>query len=305
MIRPINEVIEKFVENLETARASISSSPSTRFSIPTGLPSLDEEIGGVKSGCITLIAADKLQGKTALALGIALNAALNEKHRTVIVGTQRNSAQIVLRLISQLSEIPIRAFKTGHFEEGDLSKLTPSLELLHDAQIFIKEAPVSIDTLIDDLVTMHNESPLGLVVIDVLNFEETQQSDVDARRERYQCLTKMKSFAIDHNLPVVVTTDLDMSLWGVDRQTRLPQWIDIPFELADMSEVVIIPFQPELYDIGKPLGRTSIAVLQHGADHPLITSAGYRPEIGKFYPRVIHHEYESKDLERGQIIYIE
>lgn len=269
--------ITAFVEQVEDMYA-IARNPS-HISIQTGFPELDKELKGIQSGSITLISSERLHGKTSLALSIALHAALQQNIPTIIIDSQRKVAGITMRLISQLSEISIQALKSGRLVDDDWGKLTHAIGLLNDAPIFIKDdGPGFLENLVPRLLNEH-PAAFGLVVIDGLDFEEPSQAE--AQRKLTTCMMELCKLVGLHNIHVIATTQLNHALHH--NENRIPSLRDIPFDIADMADVVLIPYCPDRSSFEESKTVVSgVAVHKHGAENPVFVPLVFMADIGRF-----------------------
>lgn len=273
----ISSKITVFVEQVENMYAN-TRNPSP-ISIQTGFPELDKELNGIQSGSITLISSERLHGKTSLALSIALHAALEQKIPTVIIDSQRKVAGITMRLISQLSEISIQALRSGRLVDDDWGKLTHAIGLLNDAPIFIQDdGPDFLENLIPRLLNEH-PTTFGLVVIDGLDFEEPSQAV--AQRKLTTCMMELCELAGLYNIHVIATTQLNHALRH--NKNRIPSLRDIPFDIADMADVVLIPYCPDRssFEESKTV-ESGVAVHKHGAENPVFVPLVFMADIGRF-----------------------
>lgn len=89
----------------------IAAGPQTSRVISTGLTDLDRMLGGLEYGHQYLIAGRTSMGKSALALGIGLNAAIKQGKSVAIFSLEMTHEQIVNRFIAMLTRIPVARLK--------------------------------------------------------------------------------------------------------------------------------------------------------------------------------------------------
>lgn len=273
----LDECIEQIQEQYGN---NCNENPRNINFIQTGFPELDKKIKGIPCGHVTVISSEALHGKTSLALGIALHAALRKGLATVIVDLQRKSCKVAMRLIALLSEIPIPKLMMGNISDDEWGKLLAALGELNDAPISIKDdEPVSIEVLIGELEAMHRKNRIGLVVIDGLDFEKTEQPGIqDSRKDS---MVKLYCFASDFRLAVIVTTQLNQALHH--SRNGIPSRRDIPFDIADMAETVMVPYSHDQdLSVREKSKKSGVAVYRRG-NKPVFVPLKLDTDTGLFY----------------------
>ena len=81
--------------------------------IATGLTDLDRALGGLEAPHQYILAGRTSMGKSAMALGVALHAALRQNKRVMVFSLEMSNEQIVNRLISMMTRIPAQALKAA------------------------------------------------------------------------------------------------------------------------------------------------------------------------------------------------
>src|SRR5438309_79613 len=111
--------------------------------IPTGFHDLDERTAGLQPSDLIIIAGRPSMGKTSLALGIALNAALNRTrpYTVAIFSLEMSKEQLCMRLLSAAGNLNMHRIRTGHLNEDEWKTLARTASLLHDSRIYIDGTP--------------------------------------------------------------------------------------------------------------------------------------------------------------------
>src|SRR5208283_3134710 len=109
-------------ELIETVEKRIRDKASGPSGVPTGLHELDSLLGGLQEGAVYILAARTSVGKTALALSMA-----DYQVRTGIpVGfcsLEMSALQLVERLVSMRSSVPVGRLKYGSLRDGDMGAI--------------------------------------------------------------------------------------------------------------------------------------------------------------------------------------
>jgi len=271
----LTDCIDYIEEMYEIYRPELSNDNFIR----TGFSGLDNEIKGIPYGCITLISSKILHGKTSLALSIALHAALEQKITTVIVDSQKKDCNATMRLIAQFGKIPIQVLMMGGLVDDDWEKITHALDNLLGAPISIKDdKPGSTKELISELEATHSKNRIGLVVIDGW-FDATDQAEIQNKHEN--SMRELYRFAVDSKIAVILTAQLNQILSRTE--SGIPSRRDVPFEISDLAETVLIPYSPVRNLLDEKKAEESGVAVYKRRNEPVFIPIEFDADIGLFY----------------------
>jgi len=118
-----------------------------------GLPSLDNEILGLRSGDMTLILGWVGVGKTTLLVNSAVDMCFNQKKNVVFVTTETMRAQVKERIFSRITKLPdfgvpvsVRDMRKGELtdeQRESLLHIKPYIESKPHGIIMVTQAPAS------------------------------------------------------------------------------------------------------------------------------------------------------------------
>lgn len=109
--------------------------------IPSGIIDLDNVTAGFRKSDLIVIAGRPSMGKTALALSIARNAALESKVPTAIFSLEMSSDQLAQRLLSSEARIDGQKARTGRLQTARWKDVVIASGKLADAPLFIDDTP--------------------------------------------------------------------------------------------------------------------------------------------------------------------
>src|SRR5262249_106111 len=87
--------------------------------VPTGLAELDEKLGGLDAGDLSVVGARAAMGKTALLSGFALYAATKARRAVGFISGEQAADQIAARMMASDGRTVAKKFRTGRFDEDD------------------------------------------------------------------------------------------------------------------------------------------------------------------------------------------
>jgi replicative DNA helicase len=178
--------------------------------LPTGFPDLDEMTGGLQPGELIIIAARPSMGKTALALNVARNAAVDHGRKVAVFSLEMTTRSLVLRLLSAEARIDSSAFRRGFIAQNDHTRLVNAAGRLSHAQIWIDDG--SAATLLEIKAKARRlkaERGLDLVVIDYLQLAHAD-GEVERREQEISEISRgLKGLAKELDIPVVTLSQLN------------------------------------------------------------------------------------------------
>jgi len=163
--RPIRDVVSDTLEILE----SIHGTRSGVTGVPSGFTDLDNLTGGFQKSDLIIIAGRPSQGKTALALSAARNAAVDHHIPVGVFSLEMSATQLALRLICAEARVDAHRVRTGRLNEEEWKKLSTRVGRLAESKIFIDDTPsLSILELRAKARRLKAEHGVGLFIVDYL-----------------------------------------------------------------------------------------------------------------------------------------
>ena len=178
--------------------------------VPTGFFKLDKLTAGLQKSDLIILAARPSMGKTAFALNIARNAAVECQIPVGFFSLEMSKEQLVMRLLCSEARIDSLRLRDGSVSAHDMHRL-------QNAKGTLCEAPIYIDDSYDNSVLsiraksrrLKSENGLGLVIIDYLQLikvpRHTERRDLDVS----EISRSLKSLAKELEIPVVALSQLN------------------------------------------------------------------------------------------------
>ncbi len=92
--------------------------------VPTGFTQLDKLTSGFQNSDLVIIAGRPSMGKTAFALNIARNAAVDHEVPVVIFSLEMSRQQLAIRMLCSEAKVDSYKVRTGFIGEREWPKLT-------------------------------------------------------------------------------------------------------------------------------------------------------------------------------------
>jgi replicative DNA helicase len=211
--------------------------------IRTGFTDLDSLTTGFQKSDLILIAARPSVGKTSLALNIAEHAAVHDHKSVGIFSLEMSKDQLVLRLLSSVSNIDSQRLRTGFLEELDFARIAPAMNSLSEASIYIDDtASISTMELRTKARRLQAEAGLDLIIVDYLQLMQSSIQSRDANRvqEVSEISRGLKALAKELAVPVIALSQL--SRQPEMRESKEPRLSDLreSGELEQSADLVLM-----------------------------------------------------------------
>lgn len=218
--------------------------------IPTGFHDLDERTAGLQPSDLIIIAGRPSMGKTSLALGIALNAALNRtrQYTVAIFSLEMSKEQLCMRLLSAAGNLNMHRIRTGHLNEDEWKTLARTASLLHDSRIYIDDTPaITVLEMGAKIRRLRAEHGLDLVVVDYLQLMSGSGTSENRQQEISDISRSLKSVAKELNIPVVALSQLSRAV--ENRPSKRPLLADLRESgaIEQDADLVMMIFRSEMY----------------------------------------------------------
>jgi replicative DNA helicase len=182
--------------------------------MPTGFLDLDELLSGLQPNALYVVGARPSMGKTALALGMASNAAI-ESHRPVLLfSLEMGQLELTQRLLCAEARVDSRKVRTGQLSESDWGKIAHATGRLAEAPIWIDDNPnVTVMEIRSKARRLRSRlGDLGLIVVDYLQLM-TGRSNAENRQVEVSEISRgLKILARELECPVVALSQLSRQL---------------------------------------------------------------------------------------------
>jgi replicative DNA helicase len=270
-------LLTEVVERIETLYGR--DNPSDITGTATGFTDLDRMTSGLQAGDLIIVAGRPSMGKTALAINIAENVAMDSKLPVAIFSMEMGATQLAMRMLGSVGKLNQQDLRTGRLHDDDWGRLTHALGKLNDAPIHIDEsAALSALDLRARSRRLHRQSNgLGLIVVDYLQLMSSNVGKASENRatEISEISRSLKALAKELHVPVIALSQLNRSL--EQRPNKRPVMSDLRESgaIEQDADLILFIYRDEVYNsdssdkgkaeiiIGKqrngPIGKVELA----------------------------------------------
>jgi replicative DNA helicase len=224
--------------------------------LSTGYHRLDTETAGLQPSELIIIAARPSMGKTALALNLAENVALNKhieaRAPVAIFSLEMSKESLLMRLLASRARVDAHKFRTGHLTNADWGEITRGLNDLAESPLWIDDSASStVMEMGAKARRLKRDKGLSLIIVDYLQLVSARGRFGNRNEEVSSISRAMKGLAKELKVPVVVLSQL----------TRAPERDDRKPVLSDLREsgaieqdadVVMFIHRPNFYKVDAP-----------------------------------------------------
>jgi replicative DNA helicase len=266
-IRPAFHPISKLITDNFDALEARQHNKELVTGVPTGFSRLDIMTAGLQRSDLVILAARPSMGKTALALNIARNAAVSAGRPVAVFSLEMAREQLSMRLLSAEARVDSQRIRSGPLHLEDWDRLHRAAATLHDAPIFIDDAPdLSAIEIRAKTRRLAKDKGVGLVVIDYIQLMQSRASMERRDLEISDISRSLKGLAKELDIPILALSQLNRKL--EERSDKRPQLSDLRESgaLEQDADLVLFIYRDEVYnrDENNPQrGKAEVIVAKH------------------------------------------
>ncbi len=216
--------------------------------IPTGFIDFDKMTAGLQPADLIIIAARPGMGKTAFALNIALNVAVNEGEPVALFSLEMSKEQLALRMLATQAMVDYQRLRTGNISPDEWMRIIRAADTLTEAPIFIDDTPgISVLEMRAKARRLQSEYGLKLMIVDYLQLMRGRGKTENRQQEISEISRALKSLAKELNVPVVAISQLSRAVEA--RSDKRPQLSDLRESgaIEQDADLVVFIYREELY----------------------------------------------------------
>ncbi|HIA07320.1 MAG TPA: replicative DNA helicase [Flavobacteriales bacterium] len=220
--------------------------------VASGFTRLDRLTNGWQKADLIIVAARPAMGKTAFVLSMARNLAVEFRKPVAFFSLEMSSLQLVMRLISNETELDAEKLKRGQLTMAEWEQLHAQIDKLSDAPLIIDDTPaLSVFELRAKSRKLMVKHQLELIVVDYLQLMTTGTEGKGNREQEISLISRsLKSIAKELNVPIIALSQLSRAVEtrGGDKRPMLSDLRESGAIEQD-ADIVIFLYRPEYYGI--------------------------------------------------------
>lgn len=185
--------------------------------LATGFTELDAKLSGLQPSDMIILAARPSVGKTAFALNIAANAAMDGK-AVLLFSLEMAKEQLVQRLLCMVGRVDSDRLRKGFLAKNEFPKVQQAAAKLVNAKIFIDESagltPLELRSKARRQSSQHK---LDLIIIDYMQLMHVSSRTENRQNEISIISRSIKGLARELSIPIVTLSQLSREAEKDDR----------------------------------------------------------------------------------------
>jgi replicative DNA helicase len=245
----------------------------------TGMKELDDMLSGIQPAWGVVIAGCSRNGKTVLALQLAL-AAASSGIGVLYYAFEQTPEILAIRSIGQIGEVSVHGMLSGTLPLKEYQKVSSAVSMLSKLPIWFESSPYFTSSSLKANVIAHQRTKnIGLIIVDHLQ-------RIKGKGEIYEKMSsaslELTDFAHESGIPVVILSQITERL--TDNKLHRPSMGTLKGsgDIGDNADVVILVYRRGLYDNEYPNTKAEI-IVDKNKDGPTGTiQAKFIPDQMKF-----------------------
>jgi len=254
----LDKVLEEAFDRIDHRQTRGGSSIS---GISTGYSDLDDITAGFQNSELVIVAARPSVGKTAFALNLIRNIAVDEKLTVLFCSLEQSRVEITERLLCCQGGVDGQKLRKGMMNAEDMERMISASGILRNAKIFIDDSPgQGMLRIAANARRLKLRNDLKLVVIDYLQLIEPENRRDPRQEQVAQISRRLKGLARELCIPVIALAQVNRS--SEDRQDHKPRLSDLreSGSIEQDADTVMLLHRPERFEPGQHDGLTEVII---------------------------------------------
>lgn len=259
----IGDVVNRSLERIQNNQLS-----NGLTGIASGFPSIDKLTRGWQKDNLIILGARPSVGKTAFALNLARNAAVDFGVPTAFFSLEMSDMELADRLIS--AEAGLESDKihgAKKMEEGDWEQLESAIRRLVKAPLFIDETPgITITEFTSKVKRLHREKGIQLVFVDYLQLMHAAVGPQAHREQEVSAISQaLKATAKELHIPIIALSQLNRNLANRPGSNGVPVLSDLrdSGSIEQDADVVMFIHRPYMLGMSEDPAEAQAILAKH------------------------------------------
>ena len=284
--KTIQDVLFKAQADLE----KLSSQKGEITGVPSGYYDIDRLTAGFHENELIIIAARPAMGKTAFAVNLVVNMAMNAKKTVALFNMEMGAEQLISRMLSSVGQIEASKLRTGKLEHQDWKRVNEAISRLADTKIFIDDTPgMTVSEIRAKCRRLANsEDGLDIVIIDYLQLISGSARYAGQRQQEVSEISRsLKTMAMELNVPVIALAQLSRSVEG--REDKRPLLSDLreSGSIEQDADIVAFLYRDDYYNkesaIDENTSKSEFIISKHRSGPTATVNLIFKRDTSSFF----------------------
>ena len=289
--KKIQEVLFKTQSDLEF----LSKNKGDITGLATNFSDYDRLTKGLHPNELIILAARPGVGKTAFALNLATNVAMNSNSTVAIFTLEMAAEQLAMRMISSIGKIEMNKLKSGNLSHEDLKRFNEAISRLAETKIYIDDtAGITIGEIRSKCRRLASSPDgLSLVIIDYLTLiQGSSRYSGNRQQEVSEISRSLKTMALELGVPVIALAQLSRNVEG--RENKRPILSDLreSGSIEQDADIVAFLYRDDYYadDKSNPTSDIELIIAKHRSGPTGTINWKFQKNFSNFVNVVLENE---------------
>jgi len=213
----------------------------------TGFRNLNDKTSGFGKGDLVIIAARPAMGKTALVLNMALKA-IERNEGVAFFSLEMPAEQLMLRLLSAKTSIPLQALRVGDLKDEQWSHLSAATQDLSQKKLFVDDGGYAtihhVRSKLRKLKTQHPE--ISVAIIDYLQLMSGEGKE-GRQQEVSEISRGLKQLARELQIPIVALSQLNRGVESRDNKRPMLSDLRESGAIEQDADIILFVYRDDVY----------------------------------------------------------
>jgi len=213
----------------------------------TGFKNLNDKTSGFGKGDLVIIAARPAMGKTALVLNMALKA-IERNEGVAFFSLEMPAEQLMLRLLSAKTSIPLQALRVGDLRDEQWSQLSAATQDLAEKKLFVDDGGYAtihhVRSKLRKLKAQHPE--ISVAIIDYLQLMSGEGKE-GRQQEVSEISRGLKQLARELQIPIVALSQLNRGVESRDNKRPMLSDLRESGAIEQDADIILFVYRDDVY----------------------------------------------------------
>lgn len=260
--------------------------------LKTGFRDLDKKTAGFQKGDLIIIGARPAMGKTTFAQNLAYNVATRngDKKGVLFFSMEMANAEIVDRMISDISGIDNWKIRTGNVSDEDFARIGDALGDMNEVPLYIDDtSSMTILELRNKARRAAHDHNVGMVIVDYLQLLQGSDRYAGNRVQEVTEISRgLKTLARELEIPVVALAQLSRGVTGRDDPRPVLSDLRESGSIEQDADLVMFLHRVDYYHMNEPdyqmTNITELILAKHRHGPVGKIELYFHPELLRFMP---------------------
>lgn len=208
---PARDVVKRTVAAIE----KLYHNQDEYTGIASGFSDLDHMTSGFQNSEFIVIGARPSVGKTALALTMAANIAIQHKVPAGFFTLEMSDMALMQRLVASEAKIGSQVIRTGMLKPSDFASLTSAAGRIYEAPLWISDTPgMRLLDLRAQARRMVSQNGVKIIFVDYLTLITSENQELPRHEQIAEVSRSLKALARELDIPVVALSQVTRDTEG-------------------------------------------------------------------------------------------